>query len=97
MLTMKEIREVNALIEQRHQIEKILKSFNSPYVKCSMGLIDLNSASPEEPKPCDEAKLFHLNFPQLVKDLNNKATEAIKFKIKEIDLQLSKYVKEGEE
>ena len=92
MITEEELQKVNALRELRWDLDYLLQSFKSPYVSASVGIIDLNSASRETPKPSDQGKFFHKEMKPLVVRLNKVVRQQLKLKIASIDVELGRYV-----
>ena len=92
MITRKEHRKVIALEEEKREIKSLLDSFESPHVKASVGIADINSANKHDPKKSDHAQFFHRDFAALVEELNKRVIERLKHRVKEIELELSRHI-----
>ena len=93
MLTLKEINNVNELLGKKAEIEAIISSFNSPYVKASVGLVALNSSDPWNPSVHDRAKFMHCKLDSIKDELNTKFLELVNAELKHTNAELSKYLK----
>ena len=94
MLRIEEVKKVNSLLEQKRKYEKILRSFESSYIRTSIGLINIYSSSPKSPGLYEDAGIFDNCFGELVEKLNEITVKEISHKIKEIEIELSKYLEE---
>ncbi len=92
MITENEYREVIQLKNEKSAVQDLLRGFESQYVASSVGIVDINSAAKREPKPSDSAAFFHNHFAGYVKELNQKVVAKMQHRVKEIDLELSKYI-----
>ena len=86
------LSQINAKIETKNHIEEVLRSFESPYVETTVGLIEVNSASQHEAKHSDEATWLHRTFPQIEKELKTRTTALLKAEAAKIDAWLSERV-----
>ena len=94
MITVTELRRVQELNAARYKFATILKQFDSPHVWAKIGIVDINGADKREPKPSEHASFFHNEMRGFVDELSLLVIDKLTHKIKEIDLELSQYIKE---
>jgi len=86
------LAKINEKIEAKNRIEELLRSFESPYVETTVGLIEVNSTSPHEAKESDEATWLHRQFPAIEKELKARTAALLKAEAAKIDAWLSERV-----
>ena len=92
MLTQKAIQTVQVLNKRKENVSAIIRNFSSPYVKASIGLVNINSASPNVTDKCDNADIFHWELEHIESELNEKALELLKAELMHIKAELTKYI-----
>ncbi len=92
MIDKNKLSQINEKIEAKQRIEEILRSFESPYVETTVGLIEVNSASRNEAKHSDDATWLHLQYPEIECELKARATALLKGEIAKIEAWLSERV-----
>lgn len=73
MITEKQLKRANLLIDQRDRIAHILRGFDSPHVETTIGLVDVNSASKHETRENNDATWLHRKLPDIEKRLKETA------------------------
>ena len=96
MITKEELKTVNTLYEELRKLKSIRNDFDSPYVHASIGIVDINSASPNKTKPSKNADFFYNNFKEETKELNIILKGMIERSILKKEVDISKYIHEGE-
>ena len=92
MITEKELRIVDGLRIIRDETKSLLDSFFSQYVEANIGIVDVNSAAKHKPQPSEHAYFFHNSLEEIKNELTELAIEKLKHKLKETELELSKYI-----
>ena len=92
MIDKNKLSQINAKITAKQRIEELLRSFESPYVETTVGLIEVNSASPHEAKHSDDATWMHRQYPEIEKELKARTTALLKGEIAKIEAWLSERV-----
>ncbi|MCP4476895.1 MAG: hypothetical protein GY818_02245 [Planctomycetaceae bacterium] len=93
MITEKELKIANCLRGEKSEIGSLIRAFESEYVWASVGIVDINNSDRTNPKKSEHAKFFHNHMTDIKQELNKLAIDRLKHRLKEINLELSKYIK----
>lgn len=92
MITRDELQKVNGLRHDRDNLDSLLRSFESEYVKAEVGIVCINSASKNNTQPSDDAKFFHNEMKHIVTKLNKLALKELKHELAKVELEIAKYI-----
>jgi len=92
MISEGELRLVNDLNQKKMQVHTLIQRMKSPYVKSSIGIVDINSASPREPKPSEYSRFFNNEMSDFMEELNERLMSQLECDLKKIDADIAKYI-----
>jgi hypothetical protein len=93
-LTKKELFLAQSLLEEIEEVEGIIRSFTSQYVRTTVGLVDINSASKHEAQKCDAASILHSRYEDIEKELERVCKDRLEMKLSDLKIKLSPYIKD---
>ena len=96
MITEKELERINEIKEKKKWLEKLIKGFKDPYlIKTRLGLIKQTKSNKSLHKDVhDEAKVFDKHYNKLINRLERFIIIEMESDINDIDIELSKYIKQ---
>ena len=96
MITKNELKKVNELRDSIETLQGILRSFESPHVRGSLGLVAIYN-SHSKPDPHEDSNMFRQLLPELIKKFNKAAVKDIEIRIKKLEVEISRYITEEKE
>ena len=94
MITKNQLRKVNKLYEDLKELSLIKDSLESPHVKTSVGLVDINSAAPKDVVPSRNSRYFYNHFKEETGELNTIFKGMIDRAIKKKEIEISEFIVE---
>lgn len=94
MITEKELKLVDELRAKQNRLKSALNSFDSQYVKTVVGLVSVNAASSYSVDKSDHSDFFQTELAVIRDELTVLAKAKLSHSLKEIELELSKYIGE---
>lgn len=93
MITEAELRKVDELRRMQHKLTQLINKFNSQYVAVRVGIVDINSSAPNDPKPSEYANFFHNYTKEIMNDLSDQALNRLAERLRSVELELNQYIK----
>ena len=94
MITSKELKRANELVDQINRLEEILRHFDSPYVETTIGLVTVNAASKHKTGESEDANYFQSEHQDMVTALKNICRKKIEEKVAKAKVSLCQIIED---